>query len=788
MFKKILGNDLKRKKTMNFIILIFIVLATTFISGAVQNISVVISGIDYYLEQANVRDFMMIAVGSTEENDRAIEKFLQEEDNVTDYRVEDALLAERMEDENRNRLEFSNICLINQVDTSPQNFFDKENKKIETISKGEVYLSRALLEEFSLEVGDTMYLKYDTDAYLKVKVGGYAKDALLGSDLMGAKRILVGEEDYKTLKQGNLTDCGMYHVDSKNVKTFQQDYGKQTFCVSFGCDKATVKVTYLLDIVIALVVLVVSIGLVCITMIMLRFTISFTVKEEYEQIGVMKAIGIPEPGIRSLYIVKYIAIAVTGAIIGCICSVPFGEKMLDSVTQNIFVENSGTNVAMNVFVSILVVGIVIGFAYLSTRTVKKMNPMAALRDGMEGESFAKTGKIGLTKGKLSVTTSMALNDIISECRRYVILFITSLIGIWLLLMVVNTVTTLQSDKTAVWFGMCQADFVLVDDTTGLVTASWETIEDAEKYLEQVKVDFENQNINVKDLRLELNANVKLEKGKDAYKVLSLQSVGASAEAYQYEEGTAPIEENEVAMATGIADKMNVSLGDKIKITTGEKESEYIVTATYQSMNNMGEVIRFSQKAKVEYDNNGGNLGMEITMADTLSDVEKEHIRRKIEKLYPGAIVYTMGEYIELMLGGTVSQVGELKGLLFFIVIVINVLVVILLQKMFLLREKREIATMKAIGFSDSALIVWQIKRIGIVVFAGILVGVLTGEWFTQLTCGQVFKYMGARIDFQLDILQGYILYPVVMFAVILVACTLVTQKIRKIDVQTMNKE
>ena len=784
MFRKILGNDLKRKKSMNFIILIFIVLATTFISGAVQNISVVISGIDYYLEQANVSDFFMIAIGNTEENDRQIQQFLQEEDCVTDYQREEVLLADKLQDKNRKNLEYSNGCIINRVEGSPQNFFDDDNKKIETIPKGEVYLSRALMEDLSLEIGDTLYVKYDEDTYLKLKVGGYAKDALLGADLMGTKRLLVGEEDYKTLEQGRLADSTMYHVDSNDVKKLQMDYGKQTFSVSFGCDKATVKITYLLDIVIALIVLVVSIGLVCITMIMLRFTISFTVKEEYEQIGVMKAIGIPEPGIRGLYIVKYVAIAVLGAGVGCICSVPFGKKMLSSVTQNIFVENNGTNVAMNVFVSALVAVIVVGFAYLSTRPVKKMNPMTALRDGMEGESFAKTGKIGLTKGKLSVTSSMALNDIFSECRRYVILFLTSLMGIWLLLMVVNTVTTLQSDKTAVWFGLVRADFVMVDEDTG----TWQSIEEAEDYLEQVKANFKANNINIKDMRLELNANVKVEKGEDAYKILSLQSVGGSAEVYQCEEGAAPVEENEIAMAIGIADKMNVSVGDKVTVTVSEEEKEYIVSALFQSMNNMGEVIRFSEKAKVNYDSSYGSLGMEITLADTLSKDEKEQVRKKIEKVYPDAKVSTMGEFIEEMLGGTVSQVGQLKGLLFFIVMVINVLVVVLLQKMFLFREKREIATMKAIGFSDNALIVWQMKRIGMVVFGGILVGVLTGEWFTQLTCGQVFQYMGARIDFQLDILQGYILYPIVMFVVILLVCTLVTQKIRKIDVQTMNKE
>ncbi len=784
MFRKILGNDLKRKKSMNFIILIFVVLATTFISGAVQNISVVISGIDYYLEQANVSDFFMLAIGNSEENDRQIKEFLKTEDNVTDYRVEELLLADKLQDEDRDNLDYSNTCIINRVEGSPQNFFDDDNKKIEEIQKGEVYLSRALARDLSLEIGDTIYVKYDEDTYLKLKIGGYAKDALMGSDLMGTKRILVGMEDYYTLEQGSLMVSNMYHVDSDDVKTFQTDYGKQSFAVSFGCDKTTVKVTYLLDIVIALIVLVVSIGLVCITMIMLRFTISFTVKEEYEQIGVMKAIGIPEPGIRGLYIVKYVAIAVLGAGVGCICSVPFGKQMLSSVTQNIFVENSGTNVAMNVLVSVLVAAIVVGFAYLSTKPVKKMNPMTALRDGMEGESFAKTGKIGLTKGKLSATSSMALNDIFSECRRYVILFLTSLMGIWLLLMVVNTVATLQSDRTAVWFGLVRSDFVMEDESTG----TWKSIEEAEEYLEQVKEVFNVNNIETKDLRLELNSNVKVEKGEAAYKILSLQSVGGSAEVYQYEEGTAPIEENEIAMAHGIASKMNVSVGDKVIVTASEEEKEYIVSALYQSMNNMGEVIRFSEKAKVNYNSSYGSLGMEITMKDTLSKDEKEQVRKKIEKMYPDAKVSTMGEYIEEMLGGTVSQVGELKGVLFFLVTVINVLVVVLLEKMFLLREKREIATMKAIGFSDNALIVWQMKRIGIVVFFGILVGVFTGEWFTQLTCGQVFKFMGARIDFQLDILQGYILYPIVMFVAILLVCTLVTQKIRKIDVQTMNKE
>lgn len=210
MFRKILGNDLKRKKSMNFIILIFIVLATTFISGAVQNISVVISGIDYYLEQANVSDFFMVTYGNTEENDRQIQEFLKTEDNVTDYEVEEVLLADKFQNKDREDLEYNHSCLINRAEKSPQAFFNTDNNKIETISKGQVYLSNALYRDLSVEIGESIYVKYDDNSYLKLKVEGIAKDALLGSDLMGTKRILVGEEDYRTLQQGCLVDSTLW--------------------------------------------------------------------------------------------------------------------------------------------------------------------------------------------------------------------------------------------------------------------------------------------------------------------------------------------------------------------------------------------------------------------------------------------------------------------------------------------------------------------------------------------------------------------------------------------------
>ena len=59
----------------------------------------------------------------------------------------------------------------------------------------------------------------------------------------------------------------------------------------------------------------------------LRFTISFTLSEEFREIGVMKAIGIRNIKIRGLYLTKYFAISVVGAAIGLVFSYPFGKML-----------------------------------------------------------------------------------------------------------------------------------------------------------------------------------------------------------------------------------------------------------------------------------------------------------------------------------------------------------------------------------------------------------------------------------------------------------------------------
>ena len=87
-------------------------------------------------------------------------------------------------------------------------------------------------------------------------------------------------------------------------------------------DRDDIRDLYINDMITAYIMMIISIVLMFAGFVMLRFTIGFTVSEEFREIGVMKAVGISSGRIRRLYLAKYLALAVIGAVIGYFCSIP----------------------------------------------------------------------------------------------------------------------------------------------------------------------------------------------------------------------------------------------------------------------------------------------------------------------------------------------------------------------------------------------------------------------------------------------------------------------------------
>ena len=234
-----------------------------------------------------------------------------------------------------------------------------------------------------------------------IKIAVIVKDAVFGTSYMGMKRLFITDEDFAKYEvQENLLHANIYSVNYKDKEAFRQEWQECNFKVISSIEgKDTIAMCYVMDMLVAAILIVVSVCLILIAFLVLRFTIVFTLQEDYKEIGIMKAIGIKDRGIKGLYVVKYLVISVLGAVIGLLCSFPFGDMLLKMAIVNIKVDKAEQYFLINVFCAVLIVGIVLLFCYYCKNSLKKFSAMDAIRNGSNGERFNTKNHLKLWKRK-----------------------------------------------------------------------------------------------------------------------------------------------------------------------------------------------------------------------------------------------------------------------------------------------------------------------------------------------------------------------------------------------------
>lgn len=157
-----------------------------------------------------------------------------------------------------------------------------------------------------------------------------------------------------------------------------------------------IKMCYVLDMIVAFTMLVLSICLILVSFVVLKFSITFTISEEFREIGVMKAIGISSFKIRSLYLAKYLMLAVAGAVVGLLLSIPFSNLLLRSVSNNIVLE-ADNHFGLSVLGAVLVIVVILLFAFRCTGPGEEVfpyrcNPLRSDRGALQEKIVCPAGE------------------------------------------------------------------------------------------------------------------------------------------------------------------------------------------------------------------------------------------------------------------------------------------------------------------------------------------------------------------------------------------------------------
>ncbi len=780
MYLNILKKDLKRKKAMNVILLVFIILATMFVSSSVNNIVSVTTAMDNFFEISNVPDYFLALKGK--ETSQSMKEKLTGVEYVTDCGCEEMILAESNAFIfNGEEVDFQNSSIIMSFNDAQTKYFDMNNEEITEVEEGTVVLSGKAIENTGIEVGDTLTIKIGSKS-LDVKVAESCKDAVLGSDLMGMTRFLLSDKDFDYFYSADENDVlygSLWYINTNDIDELTKLLN-DTDNIIFNGDKAMIKMAYVLDMVIAGVLLVISVCLILVAFVVLKFTITFTLSEEFREIGVMKAIGIKNRKIRLLYLVKYLAMSVTGAFIGLLASIPFGKMLLDNVSKTIVIKGENT-LLTNIICSAAVILIILLFCYLCTSKVKKLTPIDAIRNGQTGERYKSKSIISLSKTRGKPSFFMALNDIFSAPRRYLSVIFTYTLCMIIILVLVNTSNTLRSDKLVTLFGTHKSDAYLYTLNTELMEAI--TNGDREKF-DEILDEIENtmaENDMPCECSLEAQFKYNLSHGDKRFKSITLYGINTTTDMYEYHEGTAPQNKNEVAITPLVSEKLDAKIGDTITISHSFGEREYIVTGYYQSMNNLGEGVRLHQDTEVDFSQVMGCFAIQVDFTDNPDEKTVSQRIEKMKDIYGEDDVMTAGEMVESMTG-VAGAIDAVKYLTLALVVIIIALVTILMERSFIAKEQGEIATLKAIGFKTSSIVEWHSMRFVIIGLISSIIAVILSTPVTKFSITPIFKMMGAAfgVEYKINPIEVFVIYPLILLCVTVISSVLTSLYTKKI--------
>lgn len=791
MFLRILKKDMKVRKSINCILFLFITVSSVFLAASVSNIAAVSSAIDYYMAYANIPDIMLITAKPDEKEE--ICQWLKEESGyATESDYEEFLMINQTDIEfkvNGKEKEFK----VNGTDliagTTQKDYckvYDSDGKKF-SLKEGELAFGKKLMNDNHLNQGDKITIRIgEIEKTFVIKLN--TKDAAFGNEMSGTERIIISEKDYADfLKQEDVPLFCLHYVNTGQTEKCIQEINDNNFStISNIQTKNTFSLIYSMDMIVAALLILIGICLILIAFLVLRFAIVFTIEEDYREIGIMKAVGMRDFQIKKIYLTKYLFLIITGALAGLVISVPVSSAMIKSVSQNMIMKSSGSLLWMNILCCVAIVVVVTLFCYRCTAKLNKISAIAAICGGESGERYKKRGGFALgRRGSMPAIFYLGLNDIVSNTRRYMILLFTFCISFILITIPLNTLNTMRSREMVENFALNPDSAVYVRDIE-ISGEQYKSSTEVEEGISRLKKELKQEGYDVK-LTVSPIYFVRFgeKDGSSRVNIMTIQMLGDNTDFLVYDEGCSPQLENEVAFSKQIMEMNDWKIGDTVLAVIGGKEKDFIITGTYSDYMQMGQSARLNPAL---------DCGSEVMfdywniMVDYDTEASQEEVKKELKDKFPGYSWSTAQEIIDSNVGGVQQALDDMLYPMTGGLCLLIMLITMMMEKLFIVREKGETAMLKSIGFRVRDIRLWHVLRMLFVALGALIIAVPVSLLSNCFVLKPIFGIMGAEVDIQVVAWKVYGVFPAVLLAGIIVAAVLASRSMKKIDIREMNRE
>ena len=755
MYLRMLKRDLSDKVGLNVILFIFMIIAATLVVISSGFIYTFISGIDRTYEKCHTSDFILLidkSMTDYEGQKKAITDFLRKDPNVDEIIITERpfIRTSHLEFEGVNKKSVTGLyeseCMLLPVVKEGQNIPCDLNDEPFVLKDGCVALPQYIAAHAKAKVGDKFSITTDMGNTYEFRVQYIFKDPATAM----VNKILLSDSDYKAIESefpylSSSYECTL-KVPYTNIKELS-DWGNDLYNELYRmtedgtidgtlilCNTAktnTVSNESMVTLIIGIFMGLIGIVLILLVFMTIHFSLKSTIKREDKEIGAMKAIGVDSLSYKALFIVKYIAFAMVGGVIGLILGMPISRFMVNNFIINTVNPKLGIFLLISLISTTSFVLIMIMFSFIALRRMRNISVMDTIHGENRGERFKKLPGMQLYKSrKMSIPFFMASCDISGRIKRYVYLIVSYSLGIVVILMLLQLKRTIVSEDFSKTYWHIADRELMIRPEEGLrdkLIQQEGSYRNVFLYYER----FFNEN--------GVPLNIQIADIQNAFMINGAEKEGIDLYFGDFEPerltivkgGRPPEKTNEVAVSHFLQKTKGVQIGDTITIeymvysddgfSKEKKTRDFLVTAYIETYGLRSADI-FTAGLKEDIVMDSWDIFNEGIDAD---GEEYDAAIEKMRELMPEAQIWDKDQVLAFDLGDQFGGIIDLLIVVLSIILGITFSAMTLLyEQIFIEEETSDIAMMKSMGMDRTTIRKWHFERIMILIAIASVIGII----------------------------------------------------------------
>ncbi|MFC4306974.1 ABC transporter permease [Cohnella boryungensis] len=779
MLLRMLKKDLKRNRTIAVALFVFVMLSALLAASGSNMIMQLFRSMDHLFAVSNAPHFVQMHAGEIDET--ALDEFASDNPMVRSRQLAEMLIIDNASIYYGDRRTPDSGSVMDNGFVEQNERFDfllnLDNERI-AVSNGEIAVPIYYKQRENLELGDRIRIA-SASSELEFTIVDFVRDVQMNPSIISSKRFVVSAADFEALRPlaGEVeTMIGFQLNDLSKLGEFKTAYQ------SAGLPSKGPTIDYSLlqmlnvitDGLVAAIILLVSLLLMVIAGLCLRFTLIATMEEEYREIGVMKAIGIRQSHMRKIYRTKYLFLA--GA--ACLCGYALSVLTSGWFTSNIalYIGSAPRN-ALQLVVPILSAAVVFAlvwmFCSLVLRKMNKISAVEALRFGTTGGNKVHASWLPLHKSRLpSLNIFLGVKDVLGRFRMYLLLFLIFVICSFMMIVPINFLSTVHAPSFVSYMGAGQSDIRIDLQQSENIRESFAEVQ---AYLAEDR--------DIAKFAPLVTSKYGVIGAEGALENIQVETGDFSQFPLKYSKGNAPASDNEIALSSLNAEGLGKGVGDTVTVVADGKSIELQVSGIYQDVTNGGKT------AKALLPPASDRVLWYTINANVQQGVDVREKVAEYAKLFQGAKITPMEDYLSQTLGSTLEQIKKATLMGVAVALCISFLITSLFLKMLTAKEASGIAVMKCIGFADSDIRKQYIARTMTVLATAILVGTAASNTLGQGLVGMLMSARGASsIQFVTSPLVSYVVCPLALALFVTGAALLATRSLKQYSIVTLSAE